>query len=132
MSRKDIEQRIEELEASTPDATALWVAELSSQLPNRERSALTVESVQNGQRVFENPDKVVLEAEGLMETSEGANLPEPPEHYTYVATGPKGVSSDLVHKWQLYADLDVHTPPEAVDTSQLPIKITLAHGSAFR
>lgn len=57
---------------------------------------------------------------------------EAPDNYTLVATGPKGIEPTFVDNWRLWVDLDVHTLPEAVDTSQLPIKITLAHGSAFR
>ena len=127
MSRKSIRSRIEELENGVLDETDHWIASMADKLPEREGSTcvFVIDDTRNGEPVFANPERVVRRGEGVIEACEGANTPEPPEHYTHVASGPEGVTSDVVHHWQLYADLSVHTPPESVATQELPVELAL-------
>jgi len=125
MSKKSIRSRIEELETELPTAMTRWVVSIIEELPKDDSStrAFVVESVHNGQPVFKNPEKVAKRGSGVMKTAEGANIPEPPEEFTHVASGPKGVTSPVVHHWDIYADLDTHTPPKLVNTEELPIEV---------
>jgi len=124
MSKKSIRSRIEELETELPTATTRWVVSIIEELPEDDSStrAFVVESVHNGQPVFKNPEKVVQRGNGVMKKAKGANVPEPPEEFTHVATGPKGVTSPVVVHWDIYADLETHTPPESVSVEELPVE----------
>lgn len=123
MSRDSIRDRIEELEEDTPAATERWIASLLSHLPEHEVSrVVVVEDIRDGQSVYKDPESVVSRGEGVVKTTDGANVPNPPEEFTHVASGPKGVDSHVVHRWELYADLERHEPPESVTVRELPVQ----------
>lgn len=118
MSRDSIRSRVEGLEENIPAATERWIATLLSKLPehddpNRDR-VVVVEDSRDGQPVYSDPEKVVSRGEGVMKMTDGANAPNPPEEFTHVASGSKGVESPVVQQWELYVDLDRYTAPESV------------------
>lgn len=125
MSKKQIRNRVAELEEELPSETEGWIVSLLDTLPERDDSSrvFVVEDMRNGQPVFNDPERVVRRASGVIETTDGANIPNPPEEYTHVASGPKGVTSPVVHQWDLYVDLDTHAPPESVSVEELPIGV---------
>jgi hypothetical protein len=134
MSRKDkqeVRQAIDDLQESTPDAAERWIKSLVAKLPEKDRKTRVVESVEGGECIYENPDALVREADGIIEIYEGANAPAPPDEWTHVATGPEGISSGMVHTWRLYVDLETHTPPGSIDVTTFPVEVWISHKAAF-
>lgn len=89
--------------------------------PNQNRVA-AVEDRRDGQLLYMNPEKAVSRGEGVMMTANGVNVPNPPEGFIHVASGPKGVDSLVVQQWELYVDLERHELPESVTLRELPIE----------
>lgn len=124
MSRDSIRSRLSELEEELPNETERWIVSLLDKLPERNSDSrvLVFEDMRDGQPVYKNPERVVRRSDGVIETTDGANLPKPPEEFTHVASGPEGVTSPVVYQWDLYVDLDTHMPPESVNVEELPVK----------
>lgn len=120
MDRDSIRSRIEAVEQQLPSKTEQWILRLLDTLPDRDR-VFVVEDTRDGQPIYKNPERVVRQSDGVIETTEGANIPEPPAEFTHVASGPDGATSPVVHQWDLYVDLDTHTPPESVSVEELPL-----------
>ena len=131
LKRDTLRQAIDDLQESTPDAAERWVKNLVAKLPEKDRKARVVESVEGGECVYENPDALVREADGIIEIYEGANAPTPPDEWIHVATGPEGISSGMVHTWRLYVDLETHTPPGSIDVTTFPVEVWISHNAAF-
>jgi hypothetical protein len=73
---------------------------------------------------------VAGKSDGVVKMYEATDS-DAPDGYTLVATGPKGIEPTFVDNWRLWVDLDVHTPPESVDTAQFPVEVLLAQESTF-
>lgn len=125
MSRDSIRSRLNELEKELPSEAKQWIVSLLDTLPERNSDSrvFVVEDMRDGQPVYKNPERVARQGDGVIETTDGVNIPKPPEEFTHVASGPKCVSSPVVHRWKIYVDLNRHTPPESVNVEELPVGI---------